>query len=99
MSGSQEDDEEVWWRPPWETDDEPALEPPGTPSPRKAAVEPDYTHPLLTPLAQAQDAIARLEARAEAASPAVAEGLRARIAYREAAGWLTYSNIWIHPQD
>src|SRR5438045_973817 len=54
MSGSQED--EVW-RPSWETDDE--VDPPGTPRPRQLAVEPDYTHPLLTPLARAQDAIAR----------------------------------------
>ncbi|MGH7086633.1 MAG: helix-turn-helix domain-containing protein, partial [Acetobacteraceae bacterium] len=61
--------------------------------------EPDSTHPLLTPLARAQDAVARLEARAEAASPAVAEGLRARMSYREAAGWLAHAHIWIHPQD
>jgi hypothetical protein len=33
------------------------------------------------------------------ASPAVAEGLRARMAYREAAGWLAHAHIWIHPQD
>jgi hypothetical protein len=61
------------------------------------------THPSLwssrTPLARAQDAVARLEARTEAASPAVAEGLRARMAYREAAGWLAHAHIWIHPQD
>jgi hypothetical protein len=94
MSGSQED--EVW-RPSWETDDE--VDPPGPPRPRQLAVGPDYTHPLLTPLARAQDAIARLEARTEAASPAVAEGLRARMAYREAAGWLAHAHIWIHPQD
>jgi hypothetical protein len=29
----------------------------------------------------------------------VAEGLRARMAYREAAGWLAHARIWIHPQD
>jgi len=97
MSGSQEDEDEVWWRSPWEIGDE--AEPPGSPRPRQPAVEPDYTHPLLTPLARAQDAVARLEVRTEAASPAVAEGLRARMAYREAAGWLAHAYIWIHPQD
>ena len=45
-------------------------------------------HPLLLPLAEAQDAVARLEATAATASSAVAGGLRARIAYQEAAGWL-----------
>jgi hypothetical protein len=97
MSGSQEDEDEVWWRPSWETDDE--VEPPGPPRRGQPAIEPDYSHPLLTPLARAQDAVARLEARTEAASPAVAEGLRARMAYREAAGWLAHTHIWIHPQD
>jgi signal transduction histidine kinase len=54
---------------------------------------------LLTPLADAVDAVARLEASAAAASPAVAEGLRARIAYREAAGWLAHAHTWLHPRD
>jgi hypothetical protein len=57
------------------------------------------THPLLTPLADAQDEVARLEASVAAASPAVIEGLRARIAYREAAGWLAHVHTWIHPRD
>ena len=56
-------------------------------------------HPLLVPLAEAQDAIARLEASAAAASPAIVEGLRARIAYREAAGWLAHAHTWIRPRD
>jgi len=99
MERPREDDEDQWWRPPWETDDDAALEPPGPPPLRKPAAEPDHTHPLLAPLARAQDAAARLEARAGAASPAVAEGLRVRMAYREAAGWLSHAHIWIHPQD
>ncbi len=99
MGRPPEDDEDEWWRPPWETDDEATVDPPGPPLPHKPAVEPDYTHPLLVPLARAQDAQARLEARAGTASPAVAEGLRARMAYREAAGWLSHAHIWIHPQD
>jgi hypothetical protein len=96
MASSQEDEDEVW-RPSWEIDD--GVAPPGDPRPRRLAVEPDYTHPLLTPLARAQDAVARLEARTDAASSTVAEGLRARMAYREAAGWLAHAHIWIHPQD
>jgi hypothetical protein len=43
--------------------------------------------------------LARLEAKAEMVSPAVAEGLRARMAYLEAAGWLRHEYIWIHPWD
>ena len=98
MESGDNEDEEAWWRPPWEDDE--ADEPPGGPPPRrKPAVEPDYAHPLLGPLARAQDGLARLEARTEAASAAVAEGLRARMAYREAAGWLMRAHVWIHPRD
>jgi len=57
------------------------------------------THPLLSPLAEAQDAVARLEASAAAASSAVIEGLRARVAFREAAGWLGHAHTWVHPRD
>jgi hypothetical protein len=54
---------------------------------------------LLLPLARAQDAMARLEAFAAAASPPVREGLWARLAFREAAGWLAHQGHWIHPTD
>jgi hypothetical protein len=57
------------------------------------------THPLLAPLADAQDAVARLEASVAAGSSAVIEGLRARVAYRETAGWLAHVHTWIHPRD
>src|SRR5690349_23345458 len=43
--------------------------------------------------------MARLEAKIEAASEAVAEGVRARMAYLEAAGWLRHAHVWIHPRD
>ena len=76
-----------------------SIDPPGHPRPRKASAEPDYHHPLLTPLARAQDAVARLEAKAEMASDIIVEGLRARLSYLEAAGWLSYAHIWIHPRD
>jgi HTH DNA binding domain len=78
-----------------------ASNPPGPPlsRARKPAAEPDYAYPLLTPLAHAQETVARLEAKLEAASDAVAEGLRARMAYLEAAGWLRHAHVWIHPWD
>jgi HTH DNA binding domain len=99
MTGDPEDEEEFWFKPVWETEDEASLEPPGRPRLCKPAPEPDYDHPLLTPLAHAQDAMARLEARMEAASETVAEGVRARMAYLEAAGWLRHVHVWIHPED
>src|SRR5271168_4133017 len=52
---------------------------------------------LLLPLARAQGGLARLEAMA--ASDAVREGLRARLAFREAAGWLAHQGHWVHPID
>ena len=97
MTGGLEDKEENWFRPTWETEDE--LDPPGPPRPRKQPAAPDYTHPLLTPLARAQDAMARLEAKAEMASDAVVEGLRSRLSHLEAAGWLSCAHTWIHPLD
>jgi HTH DNA binding domain len=97
--GPEEDEDDNWFRPVWETEDEAELDPPGRPRARKPATEPDYDYPLLTPLARAQDAVARLEARAEMASAVVAEGLRARLSYLEAAGWLRCAHVWIHPRD
>jgi hypothetical protein len=95
-----EEEEEPWWLREEEPEAEQELEPPGRVLLRpKTPTGPGDDHPLLLPLAHAQDAVARLEALAEAASPAVAEGLRARMAYREAAGWLAHTHTWIHPQD
>jgi hypothetical protein len=99
MTGDPEDDAGLWLRPVWETEDESVLEPPGRPRARKAPAEPDYDHPLLTPLARAQDAVARLQAKTEMASAVVAEGLRARMSYLEASGWLRHAHLWIHPWD
>jgi len=100
MSGELEEDAEPWWLREDQPEDEGDLEPPGIVLPRrKAAAEPADDHPLLMPLAQAQDAVARLEASAAAASPLIIEGLRARMAYREAAGWLAHGHTWIHPRD
>jgi len=69
------------------------------PAPRTAPEGEADAHPLLSPLADAQDTLARLEATLATASAAAAEGLRARTAYREAAGWLAHSHTWVHPRD
>src|SRR4051812_5260813 len=97
MPGDPEEEDDYWFRPVWETGD--ALEPSGTPRARKKVPEPDLHHPLLEPLARAQEAVARLETGVALATPAVAEGLHARLSYREAAGWLGYAHVWIHPLD
>ena len=54
---------------------------------------------LLVPLCDATDALARLDARAAAAPDAVRDGLRARMATAEAAGWLAHAHAWVHPLD
>ena len=65
----------------------------------------DANHPrrgdpsLLVPLAAAQDSLARLDARAEAAADPVRAGIIARLALREAAGWLAARHAWVHPHD
>jgi hypothetical protein len=99
MTGDPEEDAGFWLRPVWETEDEADLEPPGPPRARKKPPPPDYDHPLLSPLARAQGAVARLEAKTEGASPAVAEGLRAWMSYLEAAGWLRHAYFWISASD
>ena len=97
MPSASDDDDDFLFRPVWETEDEET--PPGAPPRRQPASAPDYTHPLLAPLARAQHAVTRLDARAEAAAPVIAEGLRARLALREAAGWLAWARFSIHPRD
>jgi ribosomal protein S25 len=71
------------------------------PRPRPDAEDPRAgTDPLrLATLADAADALARLDARLAAADDAVREGLLARLALREAAGWLAHAHAWVHPLD
>jgi hypothetical protein len=54
---------------------------------------------LLGPLADATEALARLDAGAAAAPEAVCDGLVARMALTEAAGWLAQVQAWVHPLD
>jgi hypothetical protein len=63
------------------------------------AKTPSEEHKLLVPLASAQEAVTRLDALASMGSPDVVEGLRARMAFREAAGLLAYAHVWVHPLD
>ena len=54
---------------------------------------------LLTVLADASDALARLDARITTAADAVRDGLLARLALTEAAGFLAHTQAWVHPLD
>ena len=54
---------------------------------------------LLSPLCDAADALARLDARAAAAPDTMRDGLVARLALAEAAGWLAHAHAWVHPLD
>jgi hypothetical protein len=54
---------------------------------------------LLATLAEASDALARLDARAAAVDDAIREGLHARLALTEAAGFLAHVQAWVHPLD
>jgi HTH DNA binding domain len=100
------DTDDPWFRPVWEDGDE---DPPPLPrrSPARPAAQaaaPDSfagvdLPALLGPLAAAQDALARLDAMAAAAPEPVRDGLIARLAFREAAGWLATLGCWVHPRD
>jgi hypothetical protein len=93
-------------RPPWEdTPDETDADrlPRWRPAPRTgsdsdplAGADPPV---LLTVLADAGDALARLDARVATAADAVRDGLLARLALTEAAGSLAHAHAWVHPLD
>jgi hypothetical protein len=91
-----------WLRPVWE-DDEEELDAPllRRPTHAPALLRPtratSTSDALLAPLAGAAAALARLDAAAEAASPAVQQGLIARLTYAEAAGWLAGQGLTAHP--
>jgi hypothetical protein len=59
----------------------------------------DAWRALLLPLCAATDLLARLDVRAEVATSGVREGLIARLAYLEAAGFLAHAHAWAHPLD
>lgn len=99
LSGPDADDNGDWFRPVW-ADEEPSPPgPPRAPLPSPAPARAPDPAPLLAPLCAAQDALARLDAKAEDAPEPVRTGLVARLAFREAAGWLAYAGSWAHPRD
>jgi hypothetical protein len=55
--------------------------------------------PLLGRLCDATDTLARLDAGAALAPAAVRDGLIARMAFAEAAGWLAHARSRVHPLD
>src|SRR6516164_2934044 len=99
-----EDNDDPPLRPTWdETEDEtdfdlrrPQARPAGL---QDQSVPADAWGALLVPLCAATDALARLDARTEAAATAIRDGLIARLAYLEAAGFLAHAHAWAHPLD
>lgn len=69
----------------------------------RAIVSPSAPEPnwrgLLAPLAAAQAGLIRLDTTLALGPAPVAAGLAARLALREAAGWLAHQGCWIHPLD
>jgi hypothetical protein len=100
-----EDTADARLRPPWEdTPDETDAD--RRPSRRHPPASGDGDWPagaglpvLLTALADAVDAVARLDARVATAANAVRDGLLARLALTEAAGFLAHAHAWVHPLD
>ena len=105
MTGCPDDpaaDEGDWFRPVWADDDEP----PPLPRARFSPARPPPSSfagldlaALIGPPAVAQDALARLDAKDRSGAPPIRVGLVARLAFREAAGWLAYAAAWVHPTD
>ncbi len=100
-AGEGEDEEEEWFWHPWE--DEPADALGGLGAVLRAggisdrdAAPPDATALLGSLAARAAHSLGSMPNW----TPAVAEGLRARLALREAAGWLVHQHgSWVHPID
>ena len=94
------DDEGSLLRPAWEDTPDETDADRGLRQPRPEFTDPtDEPRALLIPLCAATDALARLDARTEAADNPVREGLIARLAITEAAGCLTHVHAWAHPLD
>lgn len=85
---STERDDGLWFRPVWESESaEDGLDLSGLPPGDRLTVVTGLDAPAsLASLAEVSTTLARLDARLDAADLAVAEGLRARLVLREAAG-------------
>ena len=92
-------------RPPWEdTPDETDADRLPRRRPPPAAGDGDWLGGADLPvffmaLADVSDALARLDARVATATDAVRDGLLARLALTEAAGFLAHAHAWVHPLD
>jgi len=95
----------AWEDTPDETDADRLGQPPAPPAKRRSPVAAgtdwvgEDLPTLLGPLCDATEALARLDARAASALDPVRDGLTARMALAEAAGWLAHAHAWVHPLD
>ena len=95
-----EDERDPFFAPVWEQEpDAPGIPLARRPRPAASPLPDTGLLDLLVPLCEAQDVLARLDARAAVAPPAILEGLLNRMALAEAAGWLAHSFAWINPLD
>lgn len=89
-------DDDFWFKPVWEDDDEPSKPLLHQTTP---VFKPSGPSGAITAIATAEDVISRLDASCSVCHVRIRNGLIARLAYREAAGWLTSITQWIHPND
>ncbi len=88
------------FRHPWEDESLAESYEPARSLPPSLAFAANDATALLAPLAEASAALARLDARIATADSVVGQGLLARLALREAAGWLAHQHgAWVHPVD
>src|SRR5689334_9295420 len=93
------DEDDDWGRPVWEDEADEAREDLLSRTPAHGGAGRGSEQALMAPLATAVEAMARLDARAGCASDRVVDGLRRRLALRDAAGWLAHQGAWVHPTD
>lgn len=100
MSGFPEDDYNPF-RPVWEdNEEEKGLDLPPSLQYRKPTTELSLSDPeLLRGLLETEQTLSRLDATVSASPPSIREGLIARMAFREASGWLAQASQWVHPND
>jgi hypothetical protein len=99
---AEEDEPDPWFRPVWEDLPDESDIPPLTLPTRSPSVfnrTKKSVDPLLLPLETATAALSRLDSQAELLPLPLQQGLVARMAYAEAAGWLASQGLRIHELD
>jgi hypothetical protein len=101
LPSADQDDADHPLRPIWEDtpDETEADSAQARESHRVAAHADTNTDLLLATLADAADALGRLDARVGASDEAIRAGLLARLVLTEASGWLAHTHSWVHPLD